>query len=256
MSIPKIIHYCWLSDEPLPNDVSSYIKEWQKIMPDYQIKKWDKKAFDIHSSQWVEQAYEKRKWAFAADYIRVYALYTEGGFYLDSDVKVISRFDKYLDNGFVSSIEYSKTFDKSQLDASFHRIPTIDYVSGFGIQAAIIGAEKGHPFPLELLNYYNSHQFVSPTGELNMLPAPIIYAKLLEKKGFCYTDKEQTMEDNIRILASKVFAGYNTCTWQSDAIHMCNGSWCGGGSKMKKFKFLQRFQKNLFLRKLANTFKL
>lgn len=53
-----------------------------------QNKKWDKKAFDIHSVKWVEDAYAQKKWAFCADYIRAYALFTEGGFYLDSDVIV------------------------------------------------------------------------------------------------------------------------------------------------------------------------
>ena len=174
--IPKKIHYCWLSDEPLPKDVCTYVNEWQKIMPDYKIKKWDKNAFDIHSSKWVEQAYENKKWAFAADYIRAYALYTEGGFYLDSDVRVFSRFDKFLKYGFVSSIEYNKLCDTSQFDASFHRYPSVEHVFGLGIQAAIIGSTKGHLFPFDLLNYYNSREFVKKDGTFDMLPAPVIYA--------------------------------------------------------------------------------
>lgn len=251
--IPKILHYCWLSDDPLPIELSNYINEWQKKMPDYQIKKWDKRAFDIHSSKWVEQAYNNRKWAFAADYIRAYALYTDGGFYLDSDVKVISSFDKYLNYGFVSSVEYHKQFNRNEIDESFHRIPSVEYVSGIGIQAAIIGAEKGHPFPLEVLNYYKSREFIKQDGTFDMLPAPIIYALILEKKGFIYANQEQTLENNIKLFKANVFADYTSCTWTSKAIHMCYGSWVDNNQKiMKRFKFLQKFQKNLFLRKLAN----
>lgn len=33
-------------------------------------------------------SFRKKKYAFAADYIRLYALATEGGIYLDSDVEV------------------------------------------------------------------------------------------------------------------------------------------------------------------------
>ena len=45
--IPKTIHYCWLSDEPIPANIQKYIDGWRKVMPEYRIKKWDKKAFDI-----------------------------------------------------------------------------------------------------------------------------------------------------------------------------------------------------------------
>ena len=86
--IPKKIHYCWLSNEPIPEKYQKYIQGWKRIMPDYQIIKWDTHRFDVHKSRWVEDAVKYRKWAFAADYIRAYALYHEGGFYLDSDVFV------------------------------------------------------------------------------------------------------------------------------------------------------------------------
>ena len=37
-----------------------------------------------------------RNMHFAADYIRIYALYHYGGFYLDMDVEVVKPFDPYL----------------------------------------------------------------------------------------------------------------------------------------------------------------
>ena len=43
----------------------------------------------------------KRNGRFCADYIRAYALFTEGGFYLDSDVIVNKKFDTFLNYGFV-----------------------------------------------------------------------------------------------------------------------------------------------------------
>lgn len=185
--IPKIIHYCWLSDEPIPSNLQNYINGWKKLMPDYTFKKWDKKAFDIHSVKWVEDAYANRKWAFAADYIRAYALFTEGGFYLDSDVLLQQRLDDYLHAGFVSSIEYNPSCKQNvanSIDDSFHRKDEVPFIKGLGIQAAIIGSEKGHPFPKELLSYYESHQFMRKDGTLDQLPAPIIYSLMLEKKDF------------------------------------------------------------------------
>lgn len=37
--IPKIIHYCWLSDNPMPQEEQDYIKSWHQLMPDYMFKK-------------------------------------------------------------------------------------------------------------------------------------------------------------------------------------------------------------------------
>ena len=66
-------------------------------VPDYEIKLWNTENFDMSKAPvYVREAFEQRKWAFAADYIRMYALYTEGGIYLDSDVKVLKSFDEFL----------------------------------------------------------------------------------------------------------------------------------------------------------------
>lgn len=249
--IPKIIHYCWLSDEPIPQEYADYIEGWSQIMPDYQIKKWDKKAFDIHSVKWVEQAYKHKKWAFAADYIRAYALYTEGGFYLDSDVKALKRFDSLLNHGFVSSIESNpKVWGqvKKQIDESGNRLPQYDYVEGFGIQAAIIGSEKGHCFPKMLLDYYDTHEFYNGK-EYDQLPAPIIYARILEEYGLKYCDTEQLLDKNVLLLRSDVLSDYQSCTYGSIAIHMCAGSWVKSPVVIKT-RLIKHF---LFIRKIKNS---
>ncbi len=48
-------------------------------MPDYTIRLWDANSFDFKSVPFVKAAWEAKKWAFVSDYIRIYALYTEGG---------------------------------------------------------------------------------------------------------------------------------------------------------------------------------
>lgn len=251
--IPKILHYCWLSDKPIPVKLQSYINGWKKIMPDYQLKKWDKNAFDIHSVKWVEDAYANQKWAFAADYIRAYALYTEGGFYLDSDVLVNHRFDDYLNCGFVSSIEYNHSLKESinnSIDKNYQRKSGVECVKELAIQAAIIGAEKGHSFPKEILGYYHTHVFIE-NGKMNLLPAPVIYSLLLESKGFVYKDSFQQLKNSIHIFESNVFAGFQTCDFSSIAIHMCAGSWLNT-IKKEKGLFTLLF-KNLLVRKIINS---
>ena len=94
--IPKIIHYCWFGGNPLPADARRCIESWKKYLPDYKIKEWNENNFDINSNQYVREAYEKRKFAFVTDYVRLYALVNEGGVYMDTDVEVIKSYDPFL----------------------------------------------------------------------------------------------------------------------------------------------------------------
>ena len=99
MSIPKKIHYVWVGGQPKSKDIQTCMKTWRKHLGDYEIIEWNEKNFDIDSSLFVRQAYEQKRWAYVSDYIRAYALFTEGGFYLDSDVIVNKKFDTFLNFG-------------------------------------------------------------------------------------------------------------------------------------------------------------
>lgn len=225
-------------------------------MPDYKFKCWNKQAFDIHSIKWVEQAYNNKKWAFAADYIRAYALYTEGGFYLDSDVLLNKRLDEYLEYGFVSSMEYNPPYRdiiRRGIDSHYDRIDKSHYLPGLGIQAAIIGGEAGNPFLKDLMDYYNEREFIKNDGSFDILPAPAIYMLLLEKYGIKYVDKTQNLRNCIKIFDSGVFSSISTCKFTSVAIHMEAGSWVE--RKYKSSNHVKELLRNsLFVRKLTNQF--
>ena len=103
--IPKKIHFCWLSGGGMPLWIQKCINSWKEVMPDYEVIHWDRNKFNIESVPFVNEAYSAKKWAFASDYIRLYALYKEGGIYLDADVFVRKPFDRFLIyNFFVSCI--------------------------------------------------------------------------------------------------------------------------------------------------------
>jgi len=240
--IPKVIHYCWLSDDPFPAKIQKCMDTWQKVHPDYQIKRWSTKNFDINSVEYVKEAYEARKWAFAADYIRMYALYTEGGIYLDSDVKILKSFDDFLDNSFFSSMEYhpiqiEKDGSAKYIDKDGHRIAD-EYISGIQIQAAVMGAEPGCQFVGDVLDWYKGKHFKNEDGTLatNVL-SPYIYARVAEKYGFIYKDVDQQLENRIHIYPSEIFAGNkHEATKNSYAIHYCAHSWHPSiKEKLKKF---------------------
>ena len=58
------------------------MKTWQNILPEYKIIRWDENSFDINSNPFTKEAYRLKKYAFVADYVRLYALTTFGGIYL------------------------------------------------------------------------------------------------------------------------------------------------------------------------------
>lgn len=86
--IPKTIHYCWFGGNPKSKLVEKCIKSWKKYCPDYEIIEWNEKNFDINCFDYVKEAYEAQKWAFVTDYVRIWALNTYGGVYLDTDVEI------------------------------------------------------------------------------------------------------------------------------------------------------------------------
>ena len=211
-------------------------------MPDYEIKRWSVKNFDVNAVPYVREAFEARKWAFAADYIRMYALYTEGGIYLDSDVKILKPFDDFLDNSFFSSMEYhptqvEKDGSAQYIDQDGHRIAD-KFISGIQIQAAVMGAEKGCPFVGEVLDWYQDKHFVREDGTLATdVLSPYIYARIAEKHGFVYKDIDQQLDGRMRIYPSEIFAGNkHEVTPRSYAIHYCAHSW--HPSVMEKLKKL------------------
>ena len=107
--IPKIIHICWLSGDEFPQAIRSCLESWKIYLTDYEIWLWGKKPsdclglnviekfFDLNNNTWCKQAFEAKKYAFAADYIRLYALYNYGGIFFDSVVLMYKFFNDFLD---------------------------------------------------------------------------------------------------------------------------------------------------------------
>jgi mannosyltransferase OCH1-like enzyme len=87
--IPKTIHYCWFGKGQLPDLAIKCITSWKKYLPDYEIKLWNEENFDVNAIPYVKEAYFSRKFAFVTDYVRLFALYTEGGVYMDTDVEIL-----------------------------------------------------------------------------------------------------------------------------------------------------------------------
>lgn len=149
--IPSIIHLCWLSGDPYPPLIEKCLESWKKQLPDYSIKIWNAESIDLESNIWLKQAYSVKKYAFASDYIRFYALYNYGGIYLDADVEVLKSFNSLL---------HLKYF--------------IGEEAGGDVEAAVIGAEKGLNWIKECLDYYDGRPFILADGSYDMRPVPLL----------------------------------------------------------------------------------
>lgn len=226
--IPKIIHYCWLGNNPIPPNQVECMNSWQKYCPNVKIVRWDFAKFDIKSVPLVKEAVEANKLAFAADYIRQYALYYEGGVYLDTDVMLYDDIFKYLDADYVSAVEYHPKKSDRESNIGFldnDGIRTSDRIKvyGIGILSAILASVPKHPLVKKCMDFYEQKSLNDIL--INHLTAPTVIAYNAEEYGFKYKNAEQRLENSIHLYTPQFFSHFDQYNKHSVAVHYCAGSW-------------------------------
>mgnify|MGYP003015288602 CR=1 FL=1 len=194
-----------------PVEIKVCLDSWKRIIPDYTIRLWNYDDAKQINNKYINEALNAHKWAFAADVVRFYAVYTEGGVYMDSDIFLKKRFDAFIPNkGFTAFIEAPN--------------PTLPK---FGLQAAFFMGYKGNSFCKAMLDYYSNHSFLHPDGTFDQTISPFIMAKVAEDKGFIYEDKDQQLDDDITIFSTKYLSPCNSYPHHPEAIgvHRIYGSW-------------------------------
>ena len=225
--IPKIIHLCWLSGDPYPGMIKTCLRSWKRVLPDYEVMLWTRDNFDTEAVTYVREAVSVRKWAPAADYIRLWALYNFGGIYMDSDVFVRKSFDDLLEYDVFSAVERF-TADPSNV----------------GIQAAVLGSVPKHPFIAACMKYYEENPYFLPDGSYanQKLTAPMWFAQAAVPFGFKYSDERQLLENRGLILpSSDIPSSLINVPTSARAIHCCNGDW----NIWAKRKFRQKAYRKL-----------
>ena len=232
--IPKIIHYCWFGGNPLPKTAIRYIETWKKYNPDYIIKEWNENNFDIHCCRYVEEAYNAKKWAFVSDYARFFALYKEGGIYLDTDIEVLKPFDDLLNCG------------------AFW---------GFGwetLTLPVFGASKGLECYKKIIDYYNTRLFVKLNGEYDLAPIETVALKILQADyALKLNGEKQTLKEDIIIYPKEYFCSTKWATGEIVryqelyVIHYAEGSWLSEGQK--SITRIKRVCQKIFGRKIGDV---
>ncbi|WP_303207254.1 glycosyltransferase family 32 protein [Bacteroides oleiciplenus] len=204
--IPKIIHYCWFGGRILPDLAQKCIASWKEYLFDYEIKEWNEQNFDINNIPYVKEAYEAGKFAFVADYVRLYALYMEGGIYMDTDVEVVRNLDVFL-----------------------HHSAFLGFESKTTISTGIIASEKGGIWVKEILEYYQERHFIKLDGKLDLTTNVVTITNYMCKCGLKQDNTYQDVLGLFTIYPQDYFSpkscGRILSTKNTYCIHYFAGSW-------------------------------
>lgn len=172
--IPKIIHYCWFGLGEMPEMAQKCIASWHELMPDYDYKKWDENAFDVNSIPYTKEAYRAGKYAFVSDYVRLVALHSEGGVYLDTDVEVFKRFDDLLGYDAFAGFEGSKYLP---------------------VGTCVIASKANGLWVGEMLEAYRDRQFIMEDGSCDLTTNVQFITTRMCERGFVSDGKEREYKD-------------------------------------------------------------
>ena len=205
----KIIHYCWFGGKPLPKLARKCIKSWKKFLPDFEIKEWNENNSDINCCPFVKEAYENKKWAFVADYIRTKALKEYGGIYFDTDMEVTKDIEHLFKN---------KTFLGME-------------DTGFVAVGVWFEKEKNAYLPSKLLEIYNNFEKFD-IENITKISIPILISEILENNNYKKGSMDiQKLENDITIYPRDYFYPYsyhrdnNIFTDNTCMIHYYDASW-------------------------------
>jgi len=157
--IPKKIHFCWFSHSPYSEKVVKCMESWQKFLGDYEIIHWDYQKALATGIPWVVEALGQKNWAFASDAVRLYALYNEGGIYLDADVEILKPFDDLLFRPYIFGYENGSK----------------------RIEAAVMGCEPGNEIIKEALDYYQDKHFEYKEEQVDDMVLPNVLMQACDK---------------------------------------------------------------------------
>lgn len=208
VQIPKKIHYCWFSGNPIPYALSKCIESWEKYCPDYEIIRWDESNYDFSWNLYMTQAYEAKKWGFVPDVARLDILYRYGGIYLDTDVELIRGLDDLLQQpGFCGVEKWGNV--------------------NIGSCA---GAVAGHPVIKELLDFRKNEVFLKKDGKYNLETCGYYETTPLIRKGYVTNNRTQRLEE-MMVYSSDYFCPFDymsmktSITSNTRAIHHFSGGW-------------------------------
>jgi len=214
--IPRIIHYCWFGRGEMPDLAKRCMQSWHEYMPDYEYKLWNEDNFDVNVIPYTKEAYEAKKYAFVTDYVRLWALYNEGGIYMDTDVEVLKPLDDLLHLSAFTGYEGSKS------------VPPV---------TGLMASEKGGIWVKEQLDSYYGNHFIKDDGSYDMTTNTIRISQIMKSNGFVSDGEHQVYKD-LHVFPSEFFCPRQTTgeyllTENTYCDHHEIGTWAGPDDRWK-----------------------
>lgn len=233
--IPKIIHYTWFSGEPYSPTIQRCIESWHKEMPNYEYVLWDMERIKEIDSVWLKECIDKKKWAYAADLVRLYAIYKYGGIYLDTDCVIYRSFDDMLDQKCFIGKENSMHIEGGIQDSY--------------LTSHCFGAEARNPFIGRCLSYYNRHFIVSDDDSLpmklkwNVVLLPFVQSEIAEQIGYNPLPSVQTIQKlkDVTIYPKQYF-DVKKVVPNSYCKHLAMGGWREKFAVEDKITFMYKIE--------------
>lgn len=207
MSIPKIIHYCWFGGAPMGKRAEQCMESWVRLCPDFELVRWDEENAPLEDNDYVKQAVQARKWAFVSDYVRLTALCTQGGFYLDTDVELIAPLEPFLECEGVMGFECAEK-----------------------VATCLMACVPGQPLFQCARALYRERQFIRPDGSVDDTTNVELMTGLLAGAGLEKNNRYQEV-CGVEVFPSEYFSpksletGRVTLTEHSCTIHHFQASW-------------------------------
>lgn len=232
----KIIHYCWFGNKPLPKLAEKCIKSWKKFLPEYKIMKWTEQNVNLDECSFIKGAYESKKWAFVADYVRAKVLKEYGGIYFDTDMEITKDISNLLEKETFLGVEDS----------------------GFVAVGVWHEKEKNSFLTTELLKKYNEIEKFE-IDKMTEVSIPKIITAILSpyglKKGSKDIQNIKVQEHIITVYPREYFYPYsyhrddNIFTDNTCMIHYYDASWLPIKEKieMKMVRHLGKDKTNFIL---------
>ena len=158
--IPRIINYVWIGDRDIPEPDRSFVAGWSKACPGWEIRRWSPDDVKGEYCRFLRETLAAKKWVFACDWLRLYALSQTGGFYMDTDVELRSSLEQFRDNDLCMGLNKS----------------------GYP-QTALIGAVPHQPLIEELLAEYSERRFDLGEGVYDETASNTVFSKRFASHG-------------------------------------------------------------------------
>lgn len=223
--IPKVLHYMWLGNRPMPEKLEKCVESWKTFCPDYEIVRWDETNYDVHKNAFVAEAYDNGRYGFVPDFARLDILHQYGGIYMDTDVEVVRSLDELL---------YQRAFcgvEKWQ-------------VLNFG---GCCGAVKGHVGLEPFLERWSERRILREDGTLDSLSSGLIDTEIALQAGYQMNGENQNVL-GINIYTFDYFHPYDYMsgmmhrTAHTFSIHHFNGGWLDEGARASNRKTTQMYE--------------